>query len=188
MNSTLSKSNARPHHFLWRWIDTLFEVFSNCGRIILLKPPRLVIYQIRGPKLCTIDFWVRGIYLLYYLGIFLFLILPNSVYHYYWLSKYKITHKENSIYIYCAYSHNFENSINTQPLSYIYDFTYRKYSILYCSGIYSNYSMHLPNNKFMYTSMYLSLLSTSSITKASVNPFWQSFFLIRVMQIVFVSR
>ena len=36
--------------------------------------------------------------------------------------------------------------------------------------------MHLPNNKFMYTSMYLSLLSTSSITKASVNPFWQSFF------------
>ena len=122
------------------------------------------------------NFWVRGIYLLYYLGIFLFLILPNSVYHYYWLSKYKITHKENSIYIYCAYSHNFENSINTQPLSYIYDFTYRKYSILYCSGIYSNYSMHLPNNKFMYTSMYLSLLSTSSITKASVNPFWQFFF------------
>ena len=97
------------------------------------------------------NFWVRGIYLLYYLGIFLFLILPNSVYHYYWLSKYKITHKENSIYIYCAYSHNFENSINTQPLSYIYDFTYRKYSILYCSGIYSNYSMHLPNNKSTHT-------------------------------------
>ena len=68
---------------------------------------------------CTIHFWVRGIYLLYYLvGIFLFLILPNSVsvYHYYWLSKYKITHKENSIYLHILYFWKF----NKYPTSFLY--------------------------------------------------------------------
>ena len=130
---------------------------------------------------------MRGIYLLYYLGIFLFLILPNIVY-YYWLSMKLRTKK-------IAFTYNVHLCILTQfwkfnkypfqktekrqksnkPLSYINDFTNRKYSVLYCSGI-TILCMHLPNNKFMYTSMYLSLLSTSSITKASVNPFWQSFF------------
>ena len=172
-------------------MNTLFEVFSNCGRIILLKPPRLVMYQIRGPKLCTIHFWVRGIYLLYYLvGIFLFLILPNSVsvYHYYWLSKYKITHKENSIYLHILYFWKF----NKYPTSFLYLWFYIpevQYTILfrYLLKLFYAYT-YQTTNLCTYTSMYLSLLSTSSTTKAPVNPFWQSFFLIRVMQIVFVSR